>query len=214
MAGKSRSPRIAAAGRRLSVAGSARRGDEDGGAGGSRLERADFERPTLRVARDLLGKFVVRSRDGNRLAAMIVEVEAYKGPLDAAAHTFGGRRTARVEPLYGAGGTAYVYLVYGLHWLLNFSTAGREKPEGVLVRGIVIDPFGEAELVAGPGRVTRQLGIDRSLDGVDVTASNELWVEDRGVRIPPRRVRKGPRIGVDYAGPHWAAMPWRFWIDV
>jgi DNA-3-methyladenine glycosylase len=144
---------------------------------------------------------------------MITEVEAYKGPKDLASHARDGRRTARVEPLYGEGGTVYVYFVYGMHWLLNFSTAGREKPEGVLIRGVLADRDGERTRVVGPGRVTRFLGIDKKLDGADVTRSKQLWLEDRGVRIPARHRKRGPRVGVDYAGPTWAAKPWRFWVD-
>ncbi len=182
--------------------------------GRRRLDRDAFNRPTLEVARALLGKFIVRARPGGRIAAMIAEVEAYVGPRDKASHAYGGRRTARVEPLYGEGGTAYVYLCYGIHWLLNFSTAGAERPEGVLVRGIVADAEGGMRALLGPGRVTRHLGIDKRFDGVDVARSRELWLEDRGVAIPARKVRRGPRIGVDFAGPFWAAKPWRFWIDV
>ncbi len=175
-----------------------------------RLDRRDFNRPTLRVARDLLGKFIVRRYRGRLVQAMIAETEAYKGPRDLASHAAGGRRTPRVEPLYGDGGTVYVYLVYGLHWLLNLSTAGRGKPEGVLIRGIVVDAAGERRMLAGPGRVTQHLKIDKKLDGADATASKEMWLEDRGIRMPANSVRKGPRIGVDYAGPYWAARPWRF----
>lgn len=173
-----------------------------------RLVREDFERPTLVVARELLGKFLVRARPG--AVAMITEVEAYKGPRDLACHARRGRRTPRVEPLYGPGGTIYVYLVYGLHWLLNFSTAGREKPEGVLVRGILA---ADGKPVAGPGRVTRHLGLDQRFDGLDATSSDALWLEDRGVHVPARRIRRGPRVGIDFAGPYWAARPWRFWIE-
>jgi DNA-3-methyladenine glycosylase len=143
---------------------------------------------------------------------MIAEVEAYKGPADRAAHTAGGRRTARVEPLYGHGGTMYVYLCYGIHWLLNFSTAGHGRPEGVLIRSVLAGPAGAEQPVTGPGNVTRHLKIGKALDGVDATRSRELWIEDRGARIPARRVRTGPRIGVDYAGRYWAAKPWRFRI--
>ena len=146
------------------------------------------------------------------MQAMIAETEAYKGPRDLAAHTAGGRRTARVAPLYGDGGTVYVYLVYGLHWLLNFSTVARGKPEGVLIRGIVVESAGESRLLAGPGKVTQHLKIDKKLDGADVTASREMWIEDRGVCIPGKRITRGPRVGVDYAGPYWAARPWRFRI--
>lgn len=168
-----------------------------------RLARADFEQPTLAVARTLLGTFVVV----RGTAAMITEVEAYKGPHDLACHARRGLRTPRVEPLYGPGGTVYVYLVYGLHWLLNFSTAGREKPEGVLVRSVLA---ADGTPVVGPGRVTRHLAIDAAFNALDATTSRTIRLEDRGVRIPPRRVLRGPRVGVDFAGPYWAARPWRF----
>jgi len=179
-----------------------------------RLERDAFNRPTLRVARDLLGKFIVRRRGTRRIEAMITEVEAYKGPQDRACHAYGGRRTPRVEPLYAEGGTVYVYLVYGMHWLLNFSTAGRDRPEGVLIRAILPHAGGRQTPIVGPGRVTRYLGIDKRLDGADATGSAQMWLEDRAVRVPAGSVRRGPRVGVDFAGPYWAARPWRFWIDV
>jgi len=180
----------------------------------TRLGRGSFNRPTLTVARDLLGKFIVRRHRGRCLSAMITEVEAYRGPLDLASHARGGRRTPRVEPLYADGGTAYVYLVYGIYWLLNFSTAGAGKPEGVLVRGVLAGPSGSPLLVVGPGRVSRHLVVDKRLDGVDLTTSEQIWLEDRGAGIPAGLVRKGPRVGIDYAGVHWAARPWRFWIAV
>ena len=179
----------------------------------TRLTRASFNQPTLRVSRDLLGKFIVRRHRGRELAAMITEVEAYKGPKDRAAHTFGGRRTARVEPLYADGGTAYVYLVYGIHWLLNFSTAGAGNPEGVLIRGVLTADAAKPRLLSGPGRVTAYLRIDRRLDHVDATRSAVMWLEDRGIRVTARRIRTGARVGIDYAGEYWAARRWRFWID-
>jgi len=144
---------------------------------------------------------------------MITEVEAYKGPRDRASHAYGGRRTPRVEPLYADGGKVYVYLVYGLHWLLNFSTAGQGNPEAVLVRAILTDNIGERKLIVGPGRVCKYLKIDKKLDGADVTDSKQVWFEDRGISIPARYIRRGPRVGVDYAGAYWAARPWRFLID-
>ena len=179
----------------------------------TRLTRASFNQPTLRVSRDLLGKFIVRRHRGRELTAMITEVEAYKGPKDRAAHTFGGRRTARVEPLYADGGTAYVYLVYGIHWLLNFSTAGAGNPEGVLIRGVLTADAAKPRLLSGPGRVTAYLRIDRRLDHVDATRSAVMWLEDRGIRVAARRIRTGARVGIDYAGEYWAARRWRFWID-
>lgn len=179
----------------------------------ARLVRADFNQPTLKVARSLIGKFLVRRIGGRTLSAMIIEAEAYKGPKDLAAHSARGRRTARVEPLYGDGGTVYVYFIYGIHWMLNFATAGKDLPEGVLIRGILADPDGEATYLAGPGRVTRYLEVDKTLDGQDATASRQIWIEDRGLRVPVRSIKRGPRIGVDYAGEYWAARPWRFWLD-
>jgi DNA-3-methyladenine glycosylase len=178
-----------------------------------RLERGDFNRPTLEVARRLVGKFIVHRRGRRDVAAMIVEVEAYKGPRDLAAHSAKGRRTARVEPLYGDGGTVYVYFIYGMHWMLNFATAGRDLGEGVLVRGILAEPHGEPRYLAGPGRVTSFLGIDKALNGLDAVASRRIWIEDRGVKVAAAHLHRGPRIGVDYAGPYWAARPWRYWID-
>ena len=179
----------------------------------ARLGRDDFNRPTLQVAHDLLGKIIaVRAGRGRIRRGMIVETEAYRGPRDLASHAAGGRRTRRVEPLYGEGGTVYVYLVYGIHWLLNFATAGAGLPEGVLIRGVLADPDGERSIVSGPGRVTQYLGIDQRHDGDDVAASKRIWVEDRGARVAVHLVSRGPRIGVDYAGPYWAARPWRLWI--
>jgi DNA-3-methyladenine glycosylase len=144
---------------------------------------------------------------------MITEVEAYKGPRDRASHAFGGRRTARVEPLYGDGGTTYVYLVYGIHWLLNFSTAGAGCPEGVLIRGLLVAEGTQQRLISGPGRVSSYLRVDRRLDRIDAATSPHLWLEDRGVRVSAKRIATGPRVGIDYAGAYWAARRWRFWID-
>lgn len=183
----------------------------------ARLERAFFNRPTLTVARELLGKHLFHVAGDRELGAMITEVEAYKGPRDRAAHTHGGRRTARVEPLYGEGGTAYVYFVYGMHWMLNLSAAGAEIPEGILVRGVLLHADEASdhahEWIEGPGRVCRRLQVDGSLSGVDTVASHVLWLEDHGHRFPASRILRGPRVGIDYAGPHWAARPWRYRVE-
>ncbi len=179
-----------------------------------RLDRDFFASPTLQVARALIGKFIVRRDESGVRAAMITEVEAYKAPRDAASHAYGGRRTARVEPLYGEPGTLYVYLIYGLHWMLNIATVARDVPEGVLVRAVVGDVDSQPRIVDGPGKVAKQLRIERGLDGVDATVSEALWFEDRGVRVPRSRIRTGPRVGIDYAGEYWAARPWRFRIEV
>lgn len=176
-----------------------------------RVGRDLFNRPTLAVAPDLLGKFIVRRHGGRLWAAMITEIEAYKGPRDAAAHTYAGRRTSRVEPLYADGGTAYVYLIYGMHWMLNFSTVGAEIPEGVLIRGVLPEDSGKA--ILGPGRVCKFLAIDKSLSGIDAITAEHFWLEDRGIVIPRSCIVRGPRVGIDYAGTYWAARLWRFSID-
>ena len=178
-----------------------------------RLDHDFFARPTLDVSRALLGKCLVRRDVDRTTTALITEVEAYRAPRDAASHAYRGRRTQRVEPLYGPPGTLYIYLVYGLHWLLNIATVAPEVPEGILVRGVVLDPWTEPRLAIGPGKLTNALRIDGRFDGADATTSPHVWFEDHGVVVPRSRVLTGPRIGIDYAGPFWAARPWRFRVD-
>jgi DNA-3-methyladenine glycosylase len=157
---------------------------------------------TVVLARHLLGKYLVRRRpDGRMQAHLITEVEAYDGERDLASHASRGR-TARTEVLYSAGGAWYVYLCYGIHEMLNLVVGPPDYPAAVLIRGI--------EAVAGPGRVTRTLGIGRELNGKPASRKSGLWIEDRGVRVPRRAVRASPRVGVHYAGPIWSAKPWRF----
>lgn len=179
-----------------------------------RLDRDFFARPTLEVAKSLVGKCLVRQDIGLTRTALVTEVEAYRAPRDAASHAFGGKRTKRVEPLYGEPGTLYVYLVYGLHWLLNVATVAPEVPEAVLVRGVVLEPWTEPCLAIGPGKLTKAMRIDGRFDGIDAPTSPHVWFEDHGVRVPRSRLLAGPRVGIDYAGPYWAARPWRYRIDV
>jgi DNA-3-methyladenine glycosylase len=161
---------------------------------------------TVALARALLGKVLVRTPAGGApaLAQVIVEVEAYDGERDLACDAHCGR-TARNEVMYRAGGCWYVYLVYGLHELLNLVTGPTGYPAAILIRGLAG--------VNGPGRLTRAFGIDRSLNGAPATPAAGLHVEDRGIEVPARSIRRSPRIGVDYAGPIWGAKPWRFWFD-
>lgn len=190
--------------------------------GGGALPRAFYLRPTLDVARDLLGKLLVHDGPGGLAIARIVEVEAYRGPRDRAAHTRGGHRSPRNESMWGPGGHAYVYFVYGMHHCLNVVTRPAGLPEAVLIRAAV--PVGgialmrrrralpEApvwRLLRGPGSLCRALGIDRSLDGADLVRG-PLFVRD-APPVPARSVRRTPRIGVDYAGTD-AARPWRFLV--
>jgi len=168
------------------------------------LPRLYFNRPTLAVARSLIGKYLVRSIDGRELVGKIIEVEAYIGPRDKACHASKGR-TQRTDVLFGPGGVAYVYLIYGMYHCLNVVTEREEFPSAVLIRAIEID----GQLIDGPGRLCRALQIDRRLNRVDLTIGDSIWFEDRGVSVERRHVGAHPRIGVDYAG-EWAQKPWRF----
>ena len=168
------------------------------------LPRIYFNRPTLTVARSLIGKYVVREIDGRILAGKILEVEAYVGPQDKACHASKGR-TRRTEVLFGPPGVAYVYLIYGMYHCLNVVTEREEFPSAVLIRAIEIN----GELIDGPGRLCRELEIDRRLNRLDLTAGESLWFEDRETLVKKADVGVHPRIGVDYAG-EWAKKPWRF----
>jgi len=173
------------------------------------LRREFFDRPAPTVARDLLGKYLVRRlpagrqvRDGGRLALMITEVEAYEGWEDKASHASRGR-TERNAPMFGPAGRWYVYFVYGIHWMLNVVTGAAGHPAAVLIRGL--------DGISGPARLTKSLGIDRRLNGRAALPREGLWIEDRGVVLPPRRVGRGPRVGVAYAG-DWAKKPYRYFL--
>jgi len=187
-----------------------------------KLPREFYTRPdVLEVARDLLGKkLVVPGRNGARVSGIIVETEAYRGPEDRASHAWNGRRTKRTETMYGAGGTAYVYFVYGMYHQFNVVTSVEDIPHAVLVRAL--EPGeglavmrrrrrgrSEYELTSGPGRLCLALGIDRKLDKADLLG-DRVWLED-GISISPRQIARGPRIGIDYAE-KWIDKPWRFWV--
>lgn len=163
---------------------------------------ADFyQRPALQVARDLLGKCLVRRDAQGRLhAAMIHETEAYVGPHDRACHAAKGH-TPRTSVMFGPAGIWYVYFVYGIHWMLNVVTGDEGYPAAVLLRG--------AGDWLGPARLTKGLAIDKQFNGQPAAESSGLWIEDHGIRLPRSAVRRTPRIGVDYAGT-WAAKPYRF----
>jgi DNA-3-methyladenine glycosylase len=135
---------------------------------------------------------------------MITEVEAYDGERDQACHANKGR-TKRTEVMYQAGGIWYVYLCYGVHEMLNLVTGPADYPAAVLIRGV--------DGIAGPGRLTKHLQIDRQLNGCPARPKSGLHLEDTGLEIPRRHLKASPRIGVNYAGPRWAGKPWRFWFE-
>jgi DNA-3-methyladenine glycosylase len=170
------------------------------------LPRKFFARNAVEVARELLGMHLVIRRPGGVAIGRIVETEAYQGPDDLAAHSVGGRRTARTEVMYGPAGHAYVYLIYGMWNCLNVVAAKPGIPHAVLLRAV--EPVTAITAPSwGPGLLCRAFDIDRSHNGLDLRGK-ELWIEAPGTTRAVR-VSAGPRIGVDYAG-QWAQRPWRF----
>ena len=168
------------------------------------LGAAFFDRPADRVARDLLGQWLVVCGAGGRPQRHLVfETEAYLGAHDLACHGSKGL-TKRNATMFGPAGRWYVYLCYGMHWMLNVVTGAEGVPAAVLIRG--------AGGHVGPGRLTRALGIDRAFDGAVAGPRSGLWFEESGVAVPSRLVERTPRIGVGYAGP-WAEKPLRFVVD-
>jgi DNA-3-methyladenine glycosylase len=159
-----------------------------------------FRRDALTVARGLLGKFLVRRIGKKETALMITDVEAYLGLEDKASHASRGK-TERNAPMFAAGGRWYVYFTYGMHWILNAVTGPEGHPSGVMFRGL--------EGLQGPARLTKALRIGKGLNKKPISRASGLWIEDRGVRVPKSRIKRGPRIGVDYAGA-WAKKPYRF----
>lgn len=174
----------------------------------------------VEVARDLIGKYLFTHIDGVLAGGRIVETEAYRGENDLACHANGGRRTPRTEIMYHEGGVAYVYLIYGLYVLFNVITNGEGKADAVLIRAI--EPVAgipemlhrrhharlSPKLTAGPGVLTRALGIRTSHYGTPLTG-NLIWLEDWHELVPEQELIVSPRVGVGYAGPD-ALHPWRF----
>lgn len=190
-----------------------------------RLPLDFYLRDTETVARDLLGKKLVHIANGVRLSGLIVETEAYLGVEDAAAHSFGDRRTARTESMYLEGGHAYVYFIYGIHYCFNVVTRAAGIPQAVLVRAL--EPLEGIEvmrerrncsksaakditLTSGPGKLCQALGIDRNCDRLSLIKSKELFIEDASA--PDSKIIACPRIGVAYAG-EAAKWPLRFLLS-
>lgn len=166
-----------------------------------------YQRDTILVAKELLGKRLVRMYRGQRISGIITETEAYLGIKDSACHTYGGRRTRRVEPMYLAGGHTYTYFVYGMHYCFNVVTRKKEEPEAVLIRGLT----SEIPRLDGPAKICKALKIGKSFNGISL-AGNTIFVEDLG--ITPKKIFEGPRVGVAYATEGGAKdWPLRFWIQ-
>ena len=167
-----------------------------------RLNEAFFHRDVLEVAPALLGKTLVRKLpDGSKDTYIITETEAYRGPEDRACHAAKGR-TSRTEVMFWDGGKIYVYLIYGLYWLLNIVTGAAEQPQAALIRGV--------QGIEGPGRVGRALLLDKTFYGEDLTGSDRIWLEQGMVARDPLAL---PRVGIRYAGEPWVSIPWRFRLE-
>lgn len=167
-----------------------------------RLPKTYFTNDVLKIAPDLLGKKLVRIfQDGTRKEYLITETEAYRGEEDLACHASKGR-TARTEVMYQQGGVVYVYLIYGMYWLLNIVTGENDDPQAVLIRGL--------KEIDGPGKVGRQLQLDKSFYGEDLIQSDRLWIEE-GLAV--RHYTADMRVGIDYAGEQWRSKLWRFKLD-
>jgi DNA-3-methyladenine glycosylase len=183
------------------------------------LPRPFFARPVLEVARDCIGKLLISRVGQSLVAGRIVETEAYRGPEDAAAHSYKGRRTPRTEVMFGPPGHAYVFLLYGIHCAFNIVTGRENEPEAVLVRAlqpvlglqIIAQRRGKAasspDLTNGPGKLSQALGIGRGHNGHDLTTGPLTLSWDE-----PLPTRRSTRIGIDYAGA-WALEPWRFYAE-
>jgi DNA-3-methyladenine glycosylase len=167
----------------------------------SRICRDFYIRDVLEVAPDLIGKnLILKLPDHTFACYQIADVEAYRGNEDRACHASKGK-TSRTEVMFREGGYLYVYLIYGMYWMLNIVTGTEGVPQAVLIRGLAG--------ISGPGRVTKNLTIDRSYYGEDLVTSGRIWLEDTGA-LP--EFKTGPRIGIDYAGEYWKSRPWRYFI--
>lgn len=176
------------------------------------------------VSRELLGKVLCTNIGGELTRAIITETEAYAGTTDRASHAYDGRRTKRTEPMYANGGSAYVYLCYGIHHLFNVVTNREGIPHAVLLRAG--KPAGGIErmrtrrapnqsdrkLLAGPGSLAKALGITTALTGTSLQ-SGEVWIENHGIAVDDKAIASGPRVGVDYAGKD-AKRPYRFIVEL
>ncbi|HIE55633.1 MAG TPA: DNA-3-methyladenine glycosylase [Chromatiaceae bacterium] len=185
-----------------------------------KLPQSFFARDTLTVARDLLGKRLVRGLDGERLSGFIVETEAYLGEEDSACHASRGC-TPRTRVMYGPAGHFYVYLIYGMYHMLNIVTAKEGQPEAVLIRALSplegIDRMrlrrggvARSRVTDGPGKLCQALAIDRTLNGAPVDGEG-LWLED-APEVPEEQVDTSPRIGIGYAREEDQQQHWRFFV--
>ena len=164
-----------------------------------KLDKKFYTQDALRVAPALIGKLIVRKlEDGNLIKARITEVEVYLNEKDTASHARFGK-TPRNKIMYEEGGLAYIYICYGIHFLLNVITGNKNNPQGVMIRAI--------EGYVGPGKLTKHLKIDLSLNYLDLSTSEKLWLEDDNFKC---KIKTDKRIGIEYATEEYRNKKWRF----
>lgn len=178
----------------------------------------------VQISKELLGKYLYTKLDGKLTGGIITETEAYAGAIDRASHAYGNRRTKRTEIMFAEGGTAYVYLCYGIHHLFNVVTGKKDNPHAVLIRAV--KPIAgistilrrrfkskiDKTISGGPGTVSQALGIKTIHSGLSLLGT-KIWIEDKGIKINRKEIIAGPRVGVDYAGED-ALLPYRFIIHI
>jgi DNA-3-methyladenine glycosylase len=192
---------------------------------GKRLDPAYYlSTEVTALAKDLLGKYLITSFDGNICSGKIVETEAYRGPDDKACHAYNNRRTPRTEIMYASGGVAYIYVCYGMHHLMNVVTGPKDHAHAVLIRalepaeGVEIMAarrqmlVGDLRLTKGPGALSVAMGLTSKWSGISLyDTSSSVWIEDRGLKIAEHEICSGTRIGVESAG-EAASWPWRYFV--
>jgi len=165
------------------------------------LSREFFNEPVLKIAPKLLGKYLIRKIDNQEIALQITEIEAYDGMNDLACHACKGK-TKRNKVMFGPAGCFYLYLIYGMYWMLNIVTGPKDYPAAILIRG--------TKEISGPGRLTKKLKLDKNFNTKTALPENNLWFEDRDIKVLKKDIIQTSRIGVNYAGPLWAKKPYRF----
>jgi len=173
-----------------------------------RLKRSFYQKPAEEVAKNLLGKYIVRKIQGKEVAGKIIETEAYIGGKDRASHAYCGKKTERNKAEYLTGGHIYIYLVYGMYWQLNITTGKKDEPECVLIRAI--DTNDDIRLTNGPGKLCNYLKLNKSFYTEDLTKSKRIWLEKRENKKP--NILATGRVGIEYAGTYWSRRKLRFLI--
>lgn len=185
------------------------------------LNRDFYIKDGITLAKDLLGKILVKEIDGVLYKGRIVETEAYMGAIDKACHAYNNRRTKRTEAMYREGGYSYIYLIYGMYHCFNVAASIKDNPEAVLIRAL--EPLDNKDIMLkirkvksekyianGPGKLTKALGITSDDNNIDLTLGKNIWIEDDG--YIPNKITETTRVGIDYAE-EFKEKPWRFYIS-